>query len=242
MVEYQVQREKAPEVLVRLTDDERRRLQILIISDGAALQHVLGERDRIGAGLAAPPPSDVDARIGAVKDIAELLGYVDTMRTASAIQSAEQAQAEWELMWTVVGGLVSLIPLSAPYAVATGVATAGLRAGLEAAGVGPRSVASVRAETLQSFATMTTVASAVLLCSTFDSMVANGQVPPDAEPPPVPDLAAEHPGLEYDTAVLGWLQRSGFEDAVQDELNGTKQQIASTHEMAVDANCAILGC
>ncbi|MCU1366346.1 MAG: hypothetical protein JWN39_1985, partial [Ilumatobacteraceae bacterium] len=225
-----------------LSDAERKRVQMVIIEDDDALQLLFDERDRIAAGLAIPSASDAASRIAAIRDVAQLLAFVDTMRRKRDVQRVEHAQAEWDLMWTLVSGLVGLIPVPAVVSAASGVATTGLRSVLENAGVGPQSMDSVRSETLQSFDTMTTIASAILLCSTFDGMVATGQLAPGTKPPPLLDLSVDHPGSTYDHAVFTWLQGSGFDGGVFAELWQSQQEIHNSHETASNENCILIDC
>lgn len=224
-----------------LSDRERRAIQTAIISDGAALDHLLSERDRVLGHLAAGLPADPIERIAALGDLAALLAVVDSMRKAARIRTAEQDQAEWDLAWDLLDKAVGLIPAEGLWSVVPGAAVTLLRTGLEAAGVGPESVGEVRAAALGSFDTMTTIAAATVVCARFDQLVATGQIAPGTPLPPVPDVEADDVGEDYGDRFETWLVESGIAGDVVVDLHDVKQTIASDHEAARNANDALLG-
>ncbi len=224
-----------------LSDSDRRAIQTAIIGDGAALDHLLSERDRVLGHLAAGLPVDPTERVAALGDLAALLAVVDSMRTAARIRTAEQDQAEWDLAWDLLDKAVGLIPAEGLWSVVPGAAVTVLRTGLEAAGVGPESVGEVRAAALGSFDTMTTIAAATVVCARFDQLVVAGRIAPGTPLPPVPDVEADDVGQDYRDRFTTWLGTSGLDDDIMTDLHDVKQTIASDHESARNANDALLG-
>ncbi len=220
----------------------RRAIQELVIGDIAAFEHLLAQRERVAATLADPLTGDAETRIAAVRDIADLLAFLDTMQRAQAIQRAEAARAAWDLMWTLLGDGQSLLKLGSVASTALSTAVGVLRAALEKAGCAPGDVRAARADSLATFDRLTTVAAATLVATTFDEMVDDGRIPAGTPLPPVPDLAgAADVGASYSEAFVTWLATSNLNAAVLYELSAIKQAMASDHETTADANDGLLG-
>lgn len=232
--------------LLRSTDDgwgvparERRAVQQLVIGDSRAFDRLLAKRDQIAATLGTPlSGGDAEARIAAVRDIADVLAFIDTMQRAQVIGQAQDAQAEWELMWALVGSGQNALPING---MITGAATAMVRDVVERAGWAPGSVDQARTHSLDHFDAITTVACATLVAATFDEMVEAGRIPSDAPPPPAPDPAAEGIGAAYSEAFVDWLEGAGLSAAAVYELTAIKEAIASDHETTANANEGVLG-
>lgn len=223
-----------------LSSRERSAIESFILDDAAAFDRLLAERERIVGAFADPLPSDAIGRITALDDIAAMLAIIETMQRSRTIHTAEREQAEWDLMWDLVGRAASVVPLPGAWSVVPGTSLTVLRKALELAGIGPDSVGSVRRTALRSLDTMTTIAAATMVCAAFDEMTASGRIPPGAPPPPAPDPSARHVGSAYSDAFEAWLVASDLDAHVALELNGLKQTIASDHEAARNANDDLL--
>ena len=228
-----------------MTSKDRKAIQNLIIDNNAALDHLLAARERIattlGTAISDPAASFMD-RKNAVRDLAEILAIVDTMVRASDIRSAERDVAEYELAWSVVGFAANAVSsyIETPVvAGAVGSAGPALQKMGELFGLGPTSVADVRAASLNRFDVVTTVAAASVVCATFDAMVSAGRIPAGTALPPLPDLDQEHVGVAYSHDFNEWLD--DLDPDVATELDGIKQTIASDHEAEADANGELLG-
>ena len=229
----------------------RRAIQQLVIGDYIAFAHLLAQRERIAATLANPLTGDAESRIAAVRDIADLLAFIDTMQRARTIQRAEAERAEWDLMWTLLGYGQNLLKIGGVAAAVLSSAVGALRIALDEAGWAPGDVPGARADSLATFDRLTTVAAATLVATTFDEMVADGRIRAGTPLPPVPDLANAHRtdvgahrtdvGASYSQAFATWLATSGLDSAVLYELAAIKQAMASDHETTADANDGVLG-
>ncbi|MCU1391933.1 MAG: hypothetical protein JWM34_361 [Ilumatobacteraceae bacterium] len=224
-----------------LSDAERLAVQQLIIDDPAALDRLLAVRSQAIGTSDDLVHGDAMSRIRALHDLATLLAVIDTMQRSAGIAVAEQNNADWQMFWTMVGWATNLIQLSGPAGAIPGIAVQALQVGLETAGVGPESVGDARARTLSSYSAMTTVAAAIVVCSSFDEMVAAGRIPAGTPLPPIPDLAEPHVATRYEDAFMRWLEDGKFDDDVVWELHGIKQEIASAHEAVADDNTGLVG-
>jgi len=227
-----------------MSANERKALAMLMIDNNAALDHLLAARERIGATLSTAicdPAATFEERIDAVHDLAALLAIVDTMVRAADIRMAERTVAEYELAWTAIGyGADALSSVfTGTVGQVVGASGPAVRKITELFGLEPESVADVRADSLNRFDVVTTVAAATVVCATFDAMVSAGRIAPGTALPPVPDLDNEHVGVAYAHEFKEWLDH--LDPAVAAELNSIKQTIASDHEAETDAHGELIG-
>ena len=226
-----------------LSRKTRRAIEDLFVGDDEAFAHLLGARDRVVRGLTEPLPGSAQSLIAALGEIADLLAIIDTMRRARIIRRAEDQQAEWDLMWTLIGYGQNLLRLTPVASVAVSAVVGAVHYGIDELGWGPAEVDGVRASSLAEFDRLTTVAAAILVATRFDEMVATHRVPVGTRPPPAPNLQSgggADVGASYTKAFEAWLDTSGVEDVVAIELFAIKNAIASHHETTANANEVLL--
>lgn len=205
----------------------RRDAVAYVLGDPAALQAMLAAADDAAAGLRAELATRSAPGHGGLSldELAAFAGMLSQLAIDERVHDAETQTATWDLWWKLVG--IGLNAVDDPIA----------NAGLKVAADGTRRFAvehqllgaptppdTVRDRAGYEREWVLTTMGAGLVDATFRQLVANGRLPPDAAPPPVPDARSDVPQLTYEQAYRDWKEEvfDGPDDPRASEVDAVK--------------------
>jgi len=198
------------------------------------LATLMSSRDLLATRFDHPLTGNLKADEKTLFELAQLTGVLDRLYSDAKIKPAIINQAIWGLGWTVVGTLGRLAT-PAPYKVAVGPTTAGTKYLLEWLGLGPDDVNELQAAVSANISDRSTLIAALVVDTTFASLVAKGAISQRTIPPPPPDLDADDLAQSYVVALQAWATATGLDTEVVRQVLLASRTLINPNTAAFDS-------
>ncbi|HEY4333815.1 MAG TPA: hypothetical protein VGM78_14640 [Ilumatobacteraceae bacterium] len=215
----------------------RHSLKSLLLDDQVALDELVQTSSSMIRTLTTPTAGEYRISDDALRNVASIVGYLQTLQREATVHQAKVAAAQWDLLFTTVERMLGIIgiPMATVGSVVVGVggyALERLHDVMAKEGWGIPNVGSVERSAARTYELQTTVTAAAMVDAAYDRLQAFGQLPAGAQPPPQPNPDAESVARTYRNEFATWLDDAGFDPQTHAEMESLADDVLSDHEAA----------